>query len=115
MPNYNWAEIPLEQLTPLLSRRVIHTPALTIAKLTLLKGAIVPLHHHVNEQVTMMQSGALRFEMEGRDVIVRGGEALCIPPDVPHLVEALEDSEATDVFTPPRQDWIGGDDSYLRK
>jgi quercetin dioxygenase-like cupin family protein len=115
MCHYDWSAIPTENMTPLLSRRVIHTPALTIAKLTLRKGAIVPLHHHVNEQVTMMQSGALRFVLSGEEIIVRGGEALCIPPHAPHMVEALEDSEATDVFTPAREDWIRGDDAYLRK
>ena len=79
------------------------------------KGAIVPLHHHENEQVSKIDEGALRFEIGGRDVIVRTGESLVIPSNVPHLVEALEDSVATDVFTPQRQDWISGDDAYLRK
>jgi len=41
-------------------------------------------------------------------------EALVIPPDVPHMVEALEDSLAVDLFSPPRADWIRGDDAYLR-
>jgi quercetin dioxygenase-like cupin family protein len=114
MSLYNWSAIPLEQLGPLFSRQVIHTSRLTIAKLVLKKGAVVPLHHHENEQVTTMQSGALRFEIAGESVIVRGGESLCIPPNAPHRVEALEDSLATDVFTPPREDWIRGDDAYLR-
>jgi len=29
-------------------------------------------------------------------------------------VEALEDSLAVDVFSPVREDWIRGDDAYLR-
>jgi unsaturated pyranuronate lyase len=28
---------------------------------------------------------------------------------------ALEDSMAVDLFTPQREDWIRGDDAYLRK
>jgi quercetin dioxygenase-like cupin family protein len=112
---YDWTTVPLENLSALVSRQVIHTPVLTIAKLTLRKGAVVPLHHHVNEQVTMMESGALRFQLDGEDIVVRAGEVLRIPPNAPHMVEALEDSLATDVFTPAREDWIRGDDSYLRK
>jgi len=115
MPQYNWPEVTLEILNPLVSRLVIHTEKLTIAQLMLKKGAIVPLHHHENEQVTMMQSGALRFEIAGESVVIRGGDMLTIPPNAPHMVETLEDSVATDVFTPRREDWIRGDDAYLRK
>ena len=112
---YDWNTMPEEKLNPLVTRRAVHTERMTIAKLRLSKGAIVPLHQHENEQVTMMDDGALRFEIGGRDIIVRAGESLVIPSNVPHLVEALEDSIATDLFTPPRQDWIAGDDAYLRK
>jgi quercetin dioxygenase-like cupin family protein len=37
-----------------------------------------------------------------------------IPGNVPHRVEALEDSVVFDVFAPRREDWIRGDDAYLR-
>jgi hypothetical protein len=30
-------------------------------------------------------------------------------------VEALEDTVALDIFTPAREDWIRGDDAYLRR
>jgi len=46
--------------------------------------------------------------------IVKGGETITIPPNAPHLVEALEDAIATDLFCPIREDWIRGDDAYLR-
>jgi len=115
MSQYNWPEVPLETLNPLVTRRVIHTERMTIAKLTLKKGAIVPLHQHDNEQVTMMDSGALRFEISGESIVIEAGDMLPIPPNAPHMVEALEDSVATDVFTPRREDWIRGDDAYLRK
>ena len=75
---------------------------------------MVPLHHHVNEQVTMLKSGALRFEMGGEQVLGGGRRAGdSAGPAAP--VEALEDSMATDLFTPGREDWIRGDDAYLRK
>ncbi|MES1261557.1 MAG: cupin domain-containing protein [Acidobacteriota bacterium] len=115
MDHYNWTVIPVEEMSALLTRQVIHTEHLTIARLRLRKGALVPLHHHVNEQVTMLDAGTLRFELEGREVLVKAGEALRIPPNAPHRVEALEDSVCTDLFSPPRADWISGDDAYLRK
>ncbi|MDP9171959.1 MAG: cupin domain-containing protein [Acidobacteriota bacterium] len=115
MDQYNWGAIPEEKLNDLASRRVIHTEFMTVARLRLLKGAIVPMHHHVNEQITMLESGALRFEVAGEQVLVRAGDVLRIPPGAPHMVETLEDSMAVDLFTPPREDWIRGDDAYLRK
>ena len=51
----------------------------------------------------------------GEDLVVGAGESLVIPPNVPHGVVALEDTVVTDVFTPRRDDWIKGDDAYLRR
>jgi quercetin dioxygenase-like cupin family protein len=62
----------------------------------------------------MLESGALRFTISGEERILRAGDAVVIPPDAPHAVEALEDSLAVDLFSPPREDWIRGDDAYLR-
>jgi quercetin dioxygenase-like cupin family protein len=43
------------------------------------------------------------------------GQSVTIPPDVPHSVVAIEDTVVVDVFAPRRDDWIRGDDAYLRK
>lgn len=114
MERYNWTAISEEQLNPRFTRQAIHTGQMTIARLWLGKGAVVPLHHHVNQQVTMLRTGALEFEMGGERFVLKPGDVLVIPPDVPHRVVALEDSTATDLFTPAREDWIRGDDAYLR-
>lgn len=101
-------------MNALVSRKVLHTGLLTIARLELKCGAVVPEHHHENEQVSMVESGSLRFVLEGKEVVVGAGRMLTIPPNAPHSVFALEDSVAIDVFTPRREDWIRGDDAYLR-
>jgi quercetin dioxygenase-like cupin family protein len=112
--HYNWTEIPEERLNQSLSRQMIHGETMTVARLRLRKGAVVPLHQHVNEQITLLEQGKLRFVISDEERIVSAGEALTIPPNAPHLVEALEDSVATDLFCPVREDWIRGDDAYLR-
>ena len=111
----DWSRIEEEQLNPLFARKVIHGANMTVARIRVGKSAVVPLHSHVNEQISMVESGALRFVLDGTERILRGGEILQIPPNVPHLVEALEDSVVVDLFAPPREDWIRGDDAYLRK
>ncbi len=114
MKLYNWAEVPEEQMSPSVSRQVIHAERVTVARIRLQRGAVVPLHQHGNEQITMLERGRLRFVISGEEQILHGGETLTIPPDAPHLVEALEDSLATDLFSPVREDWIRGEDAYLR-
>ena len=114
MQHYNWDLLVEESLNPLLARKMIHTATVTLARIRLSKGALVPEHSHPNEQITTLESGALRFVISGEDRVVRGGETVVIPANAPHLVEALEDSLAVDLFSPPREDWIRGDDAYLR-
>ena len=109
-----WAEIPPEQLNPLVTRQYVVGTNTMLARIGLKKGAVVPGHQHFHEQISHVVEGALLFRIEGKDVTVRAGEILCIPPHLPHEVLALEDSVALDIFNPPRQDWIGGDDAYLR-
>lgn len=85
-----------------------------LARIVLKKDAHVPMHQHFHEQVSHVVEGALKFVLEEGEVIVRAGDILFIPPNAPHEVFALEDSVALDIFNPPRQDWIDGDDAYLR-
>jgi len=112
--HYTWQQLAEEQMNPLLSRQTIHGQNITVARIKLRKSALVPLHSHPNEQITMLESGALRFVISGRETILHSGEVLTVPPHAPHLVEALEDSLAVDLFAPVREDWIRGDDAYLR-
>lgn len=114
MQYHNWDLLEEETLNPLLGRKVIHGRSLTVARIRLRKGAVVPMHSHANEQISMLESGSVRFTIAGKERILRAGDALVIPPDVPHTVEALEDSLAVDLFSPRREDWIRGDDAYLR-
>ena len=101
---YNWSDVPEEIVNPLFTRQAIHTPQMTVLQLRLKKGAVVPLHHHVHEQVTLLASGSLRVELNGETLVLQPGDVLLVPSNAPHLVEALEDSVETDVFTPTRED-----------
>jgi quercetin dioxygenase-like cupin family protein len=109
------ADMPTEHLNPLLDRQFVAGEKSMLARLILRAGCVVPLHSHENEQITYILEGALKFSVQGNEVIVRAGEILVIPSHVPHSAEALEDTVDLDVFCPPRADWISGTDAYLRK
>ena len=114
----NWEDIPKEKLTGTLERRIISGERVMLTHVYLKKGCIVPMHSHHNEQLAYIISGSLRFWIgseESEPVVVEAGGVLCIPPDVPHKAEALEDTLDVDVFSPPREDWLKGTDSYLRE
>ena len=111
----HWSDVPVEQLNPLVGRQMAHTEAMTVARIILAQGALVPRHAHPNEQITNVLSGRLRFVLGDEEQIVGAGATVLIPGNVPHEVEALEDSVALDVFSPVRDDWVRGDDAYLRR
>jgi quercetin dioxygenase-like cupin family protein len=115
MKHLSWRNVELEILTPLFHRQLIVGQEIMLARILLKKGCVVPWHSHVNEQVSSIFEGALKFWIEGKEIVVGPGEVLTIPPNMPHKAEALEDTIAIDVFNPPRADWINKTDSYLRK
>jgi quercetin dioxygenase-like cupin family protein len=109
--------MPLEALGGGIRRRFAYGERMMIAQIYLQQGDIVPRHSHENEQITYLLSGALHLFFGNNDeqeIIVRAGEMVFIPSNLPHRAIALEDTLDIDVFDPPRQDWLTQQDSYLR-
>jgi quercetin dioxygenase-like cupin family protein len=115
---YRWDQVPREDLHELLSRRLITGDQVMLSHVYLKKGCVVPKHSHPNEQFTYILEGALRFlvgDDGAEEIVVRAGEVLHLPGNVPHEAHALEDTLDVDIFYPPREDWLNKTDSYLRK
>lgn len=116
--HFRWDDMPKETVTDVISRRIITGDDMMIAHVYLDKGAVVPQHSHENEQITYILEGALHFwlgEDGSEETIVRAGEVLHIPSNLPHRAQALEDTLDVDVFSPPRADWLNGTDGYFHK
>ena len=103
---YDWSQIEQEYLNPQTARQVIHGENMTVARIHLDKGAIVPEHSHANEQITMLTAGRVKLIYPDHEQVVEAGQVIQTPPNVPHRLEALEESTAIDVFAPRRGDWI---------
>lgn len=115
---YRWDDMPVEKVTDQIGRRLVTGERIMLAHVYLTKGSVVPRHSHENEQITYILSGALRFSIGdggAQEIVVRAGEVLHIPSNVPHEAVALEDTLDVDVFSPPRQDWLDGTDDYFRR
>jgi quercetin dioxygenase-like cupin family protein len=116
--HYRWEDMPRERVSDTLERRLITGDRMMLAHVYLAKGCVVPKHSHVNEQLTYILEGALHFwlgEDQTEEVVVRAGEVLHIPSNLPHKALALEDTLDVDIFDPPREDWLNKTDAYLRK
>lgn len=114
----NWEDIPEEQVTPSMTRKMIYGDNIMIAKMTFKDGFLVPLHQHENEQISEVISGTIRFWFgpnKEQEMDLHAGESVVIPGNLPHAALMIGDVVAMDVFSPPRQDWIDGTDDYLRK
>jgi quercetin dioxygenase-like cupin family protein len=109
-----WHTEPVEELSPTIGRQLVHTGNMTIARITLGAGGYVPRHEHVHEQVANVLEGRLRFVVGDEEQEVGAGESVVIASGVPHEVEALTDAVVLDVFSPVRDDWVRGEDAYLR-
>lgn len=109
-----WHTVALEDLNPLLQRQFVVGQAIMVARILMKKGCTIPLHRHHNEQFSYILEGALKFWIDGKEIVVNAGEVLTIPSNMPHKAEALEDTVDLDIFNPPRADWINKTDQYLR-
>jgi quercetin dioxygenase-like cupin family protein len=84
-----------------------------LARFRMKKGCVIPAHSHTNEQLSYLLEGALKFSIDGQEIVVRAGEGLCIPLTY-RINSRVGDTVALDVFNPPRQDWIDKTDAYLK-
>jgi quercetin dioxygenase-like cupin family protein len=109
-----WNQVEREKLNDLIDREMVVGEKIMMARVIMKKGAHVPRHYHHNEQVTYILEGALKFAIDGKEIVVKAGEVLCIPSNMPHEAWAIEDTLDLDVFTPPREDWLSKSDIYLR-
>jgi quercetin dioxygenase-like cupin family protein len=117
---HRWDDMPKQRVTEMIDRRIVCGDRMMLAHVYLKKGSVVPRHAHDNEQLTYILEGALKFSIGAEDaakeeLIVRAGEVLVIPSNVPHQALALEDTLDVDVFCPPRQDWLDGTDDYFHR
>lgn len=103
-----------EQMAPKLQRKYVYGEKGMLALFKMDKGAKVPLHHHPNEQTSYITKGSVKVTMQGKEYMVKAGEILIIPANIPHEFECLEDGTLDfDFFAPPRTDWINGTANYF--
>ena len=49
---FKWVDMPKEKLNDFIDRRIITGEKVMLSHVYLKKGAVVPMHAHINEQIT---------------------------------------------------------------
>jgi quercetin dioxygenase-like cupin family protein len=111
----SWKTKEVEKLSDSVSRQAVFGEKGTLAQLFIKRGGGAARHSHISEEYSSIVSGAVKYVFDDREVVVNAGEVLVVPSNVPHAVIALEDTVAAFFFSPGREDWVRGEDQYLRK
>ena len=94
------------EMFPGVVRRTLNAGDRTmLCEIELACGSVVPLHTHPHEQIGYLSRGRLRFIIGDEERELSEGDSWCVPGDVPHMVTAVEDSIAIDIFSPPREEY----------
>ena len=101
-------QIAGEAITPLATRRIIPGAKMMMVHWEMKKGADSAAHHHPHEQLVYVISGKLNLRVGDEWHILGPGGVVMIPGGVVHQAEVLEDTEVVDMFSPPREDFLGG-------
>jgi len=113
-----WEQIPLERVNENMLRRIVTGEKMTVAQIYMKDGFIVPQHSHINEQITQVVSGRMRFWFGADRQTVRElgpGEIIVIPSNLPHEALMIGDVVEIDMWAPRREDWLNKTDDYLRR
>lgn len=113
----HWDDVELETVNASMKRRIVTGELLTVAKIYLADGFVVPMHSHHNEQVTQVLKGRMRFvfgEDRAQELELGPGDVVVIPAHLPHEATCIGDVEEMDTWSPRRDDWLDGSDAYLR-
>ena len=99
------AEIDSKEIMPGYHGKLIHTQNMSLAFWEVDKGAKVPEHAHINEQVMQVLEGKFEFTLDGNKNTYEPGDLVIIPPNVPHSGRALTPCKIMDVFSPTREEY----------
>ena len=103
---FNIPGLPATDMLPGIDRRAVWLDNVMITFFTFQLNAVVPEHAHENEQITVVTRGALKFTLGDETRILRARDGVCIPPNVSHSAQVLEElTEAYDAWGPPREDY----------
>lgn len=99
------SEIESKEIMPGYHGKLIHTQNMSLAFWDVEKGAVVPEHSHMNEQVMQVLEGQFEFTLNGTTTIYVPGDLVVIESHSSHSGKALTACKLMDVFSPTREEY----------
>lgn len=96
----------IEALEGVTRKTRVHGENTLMSEFKIEKGAVIPTHSHPHEQTGFLVSGKLDFVIGGERFLTEAGDSWCIPGNLEHRAEALEDSFVVEVFSPVREEFL---------
>ena len=87
-------------------KTLVYGEKTSLCEFRLEKGKDVPMHSHPHEQTGFLVSGRLMFRVGDEAFEAEPGDSWCIPGDVPHSAEVLEEAVVIEAFSPVREDYL---------
>jgi quercetin dioxygenase-like cupin family protein len=104
---WNWATVPGKQISDGVIRQVIHGKTLMICRLTISPGTMTVAHQHLNEQMTIIEKGRVRFVLGTGEQVFGPGDILLLPSSFWHGATALDEEVVLiDIFSPIRKEFL---------
>ena len=94
-----------KELVPGITGYYAHGDHLSFGLVELEAGSIVPLHQHVQEQITYIIEGSLDMVIGGESCLLTTGMYHVIPSNIPHSAIARTACRVIDTFSPVREDY----------
>ena len=102
---------PLHSIRPYklaagIAARAVEGERLSMAVVDLDPNAVLPEHHHDNEQLGFVIAGSITMRIGTEKRVLYPGDTYAIPSHVPHDATTGPDgATVVDAFAPPRADW----------
>lgn len=106
-------ELPAEQVGEKISRKIVVGERSMVVFWKMKAGARAAVHQHPHEQIFWMLSGRMEFTLAGEKRTCVAGDLAVIPGNTPHEAYFPEDTEVIDIFSPPREDMLSRQETYL--
>lgn len=104
---FNWETIPFENIAEGIERQMIVGEKMMICRLRFAPFTVTQEHDHPHEQMTLVEKGKVKFNVDGVEKVAVAGDVLHFPPMCWHGATMLEEEVVLiDIFSPIREDFL---------
>lgn len=104
----DWDTLEKRTVIPGFVGRVCHSDTMTFVLWDIARGAILPEHNHIHEQIAHVLEGEFEMMVGGKSALLRAGMVGMVPANARHSGRAVTDCRILDVFYPIREDYLNG-------